>query len=140
MLSLCRKTFLHSCESREWKLSKCNKDHYYITFLVNVYLFKILHTHVYNVHVHVHTHTHTRTHTHTHTHTHYEHMYKHILIIISLHQGGDLFDAIIQCHHLTEATSKRITRDLGHALLYLHGKKIVHRDIKPENIFVSIHA
>ena len=90
------------------------------------------------------THTHTHTHARARAHTHYEHMYKHILIIfsiiISLHQGGDLFDAIIQCHHLTEATSKRITRDLGHALLYLHGKKIVHRDIKPENIFVSIHA
>lgn len=62
----------------------------------------------------------------------------HVLtLLVLLSQGGDLFDAIVHCHHFTEATCKRIVRDLGHALLYLHGKKIVHRDIKPENLFVS---
>lgn len=54
----------------------------------------------------------------------------------SLFQGGDLFDAILYCQHLSESDAMAAMKQLGLALVYLHANMIVHRGIKPENVFV----
>ena len=55
-------------------------------------------------------------------------------------QGSDLFDAILNCQHLSEVDAAAAARQLGMALVYLHANQIVHRDIKPENVFVSSYS
>lgn len=60
--------------------------------------------------------------------------------MLTLAQGGDLFDAITSSAKYTERDASVMVYDLAGALKYLHSIKIVHRDIKPENLLVCVDA
>ena len=49
---------------------------------------------------------------------------------------GDLAPYTVQNGYLGLPTLKSLTRQLLHALAYIHRNGIVHRDIKPENVLV----
>ena len=53
------------------------------------------------------------------------------------HIQGDLYFAILECHHFCESDVAVVMWSLGHALMYLHNHKIVHRGISAESLFVS---
>src|SRR6187455_3438142 len=52
-------------------------------------------------------------------------------------EGESLRDRLNREHQLPLEEALRITRDVGDALVYAHGRGVVHRDIKPENILLS---
>ena len=52
-------------------------------------------------------------------------------------EGESLRDRLSREHQLPLDEALRITRDVGDALAYAHGRGVVHRDIKPENILLS---
>lgn len=53
--------------------------------------------------------------------------------------GGEL-STYLQSHgRISEDMVKTISRQIVHALRYLHKRKITHRDIKPDNILISSH-
>jgi serine/threonine-protein kinase len=52
-------------------------------------------------------------------------------------EGESLHERIKRETQLPVEESLRIAREVGEALAYAHGKKIVHRDIKPANIMLS---
>jgi Ca2+-binding EF-hand superfamily protein/tRNA A-37 threonylcarbamoyl transferase component Bud32 len=60
-----------------------------------------------------------------------------IYIIMTLVEGGDLFQRLTLRHRFDEATAKRIIKNLLEALQYLHERGIVHRDLKLENIMMT---
>jgi serine/threonine protein kinase len=51
--------------------------------------------------------------------------------------GGELSSYLQANGKLSEDTVKNITRQILHALQYLHKRKITHRDIKPDNILIA---
>ena len=52
--------------------------------------------------------------------------------------AGDLFSFVTyNGGSLHETEAALITRQILHALEYLHDRKIVHRDLKPDNILVT---
>ena len=60
-----------------------------------------------------------------------------IYIIMELVAGGEL-SAFMNRHHLVqENMAQSITRQMLHALDYLHRRGITHRDVKPDNILIS---
>ncbi|OMJ92100.1 hypothetical protein SteCoe_5198 [Stentor coeruleus] len=62
---------------------------------------------------------------------------KHILIIMELVEGGELFDRIVKKKVFSEYSASKIVKQLLEATAYLHDLGIVHRDIKPENILLT---
>lgn len=51
--------------------------------------------------------------------------------------GGELSGFMTQQGRIPEVMVKSITRQILHALEYLHKRKITHRDIKPDNILIA---
>lgn len=67
---------------------------------------------------------------------HHEHD-RWIYIIMEYVAGGELSAYLLGNGKIAEDLVKSITRQLLHALQYLHKRKITHRDIKPDNILIS---
>ncbi|KAF2100119.1 Pkinase-domain-containing protein [Rhizodiscina lignyota] len=59
-------------------------------------------------------------------------------IVMELGAGGSLFDRV-RIKKLKEPEARKVFKQLGEALKYLHNRDIVHRDIKPENILFIDH-
>nr|XP_019046837.1 CAMK protein kinase [Kwoniella bestiolae CBS 10118]OCF25767.1 CAMK protein kinase [Kwoniella bestiolae CBS 10118] len=59
-----------------------------------------------------------------------------IHIVSELVTGGDLWNYIMEHHHLEESEVRWIGWQMISGLQYLHEKGIVHRDIKPENVLL----
>lgn len=78
-------------------------------------------------------------------HPHIVHLCRHfnegcsLTLVLEYCSGGDLFDAVVTSHGLSEAASARMLRHLLTALCYLHASMITHRDVKCENILLQ-HA
>ncbi|ERF68986.1 hypothetical protein EPUS_06673 [Endocarpon pusillum Z07020] len=66
-------------------------------------------------------------------HVHEDHAY----IIMELITGGELATYMLKNGPVAEPMVQTITRQMLHALAYLHGRGITHRDIKPDNILIS---
>ncbi|PGH08859.1 CAMK protein kinase [Polytolypa hystricis UAMH7299] len=67
----------------------------------------------------------------------YEHDKRWIYIIMEYVPCGELSTFLNQQKKISEELVKSITRQILHALQYLHRLKITHRDIKPDNILIS---
>ena len=65
---------------------------------------------------------------------------KHILIVMELIEGGELFERIVRKKVFSEYSTSKVIRQLLETLSYLHELGIMHRDIKPENILLSDHS
>lgn len=61
---------------------------------------------------------------------------KHILIVMELVMGGELFQRIVQKKLCSEYVASQIIKQLLEVVSYLHDVGITHRDIKPENILL----
>ncbi|CAG9328952.1 unnamed protein product [Blepharisma stoltei] len=62
---------------------------------------------------------------------------KHMLIVMELVTGGELFQRIVQKKLFSEYAASQIIRQLLEVVSYLHDVGIIHRDIKPENILLA---
>lgn len=62
---------------------------------------------------------------------------KHLFIVMEYMPFGDLAPYALKDGALDLSTLKSMTRQLLHALAYIHRNGIVHRDIKPENVLVQ---
>ena len=60
-----------------------------------------------------------------------------LFFVMPFVDGESLRDLLTREGSLTLAFVSRITRQIGDALDYAHGRGVVHRDIKPENILLS---
>jgi serine/threonine protein kinase len=66
-------------------------------------------------------------------HTHGDYAY----IIMEIVTGGELSTLMHKRGPVPEPMVQTITRQILHALAYLHARGITHRDIKPDNILIS---
>jgi serine/threonine protein kinase len=62
---------------------------------------------------------------------------EHLLIVMELMEGGELYEEIIQRTVFTEKEAAIIVKQLLDALVYLHHRGIVHRDLKLENLLLA---
>ena len=62
---------------------------------------------------------------------------KHLLIIMEIIEGGELFEQIVKRKIFSEYTASQIIKELLEVVGYLHDVGIIHRDIKPENILLA---
>ena len=67
----------------------------------------------------------------------YEERHHHLYIIMEFVPCGDLSKYSSVCRYMKEDLGQSVTRQMCHALRYLHNCGITHRDIKPDNILVS---
>lgn len=51
--------------------------------------------------------------------------------------AGDLFEKLVRLRQYSEQVAARLTRNVLHAVAYMHDVGIVHRDIKPENVMLK---
>ena len=61
----------------------------------------------------------------------------HPYIVLEYAEKGELFDYIVQKHHLSENEASIFFYQLINAVDYIHKNNIAHRDLKPENILLS---
>jgi len=59
------------------------------------------------------------------------------VLVLELAEGGEVFEHIVRDGHYSEADAAAVIRDVGNALIHLHGRAICHRDIKPENLLIT---
>ena len=59
---------------------------------------------------------------------------KHVVLIMELLGGGELFDRIVQNGAYSERDASQHVRKIASALQFMHSQGIVHRDMKPENL------
>eukprot|EP00944_MAST-04C_sp_MAST-4C-sp1_P002188 g2188.t1 len=59
---------------------------------------------------------------------------KHLILMVELCRGGELFDRIAQKEKYDESEAADVVRQIAQALKYLHDHNIAHRDLKPENL------
>ena len=62
-----------------------------------------------------------------------------VYIIMEFVPFGELSSFVHRNGVLTEAMGQNVTRQVLHALQYLHQRGITHRDIKPDNILIAAH-
>ncbi|KAL9111317.1 MAG: hypothetical protein Q9227_004194 [Pyrenula ochraceoflavens] len=62
-----------------------------------------------------------------------------VYIIMEFVPFGELSSFVQRNGVLTEPMGQNVTRQILHALEYLHQRKITHRDIKPDNILIASH-
>lgn len=60
-----------------------------------------------------------------------------VYIIMEFIPGGELSSHISKFGPLSETDGQIVTRQVLHALDYLHKRKITHRDIKPDNLLIA---
>eukprot|EP00944_MAST-04C_sp_MAST-4C-sp1_P012946 g12946.t1 len=65
---------------------------------------------------------------------------RHLILMVELCRGGDLFDRIAQKETYDESEAADVVRQVAQALKYLHDHNIVHRDLKPENLIYKEKA
>ena len=63
-----------------------------------------------------------------------------IFMMLEFAAGGELYKSLRRDGRFPERRAARYAAQVGQALAYLHGKKVMHRDIKPENILVGLHG
>ncbi|KAI3380537.1 hypothetical protein SNEBB_010548 [Seison nebaliae] len=61
---------------------------------------------------------------------------KHIVLILELVKGGELFDYIYEKDHLVEKEASQFLHQILNGIDYIHKRKILHLDLKPENIML----
>lgn len=70
---------------------------------------------------------------------------QHLILILDLNQGPDLFtllserEARCEGKPFTDAEIRHLFRQMANALAWLHRHHIAHRDIKPSNFLISNH-
>ncbi|CAG9325492.1 unnamed protein product [Blepharisma stoltei] len=62
---------------------------------------------------------------------------KHLLIVMEIVEGGELFERIVKKKVFSEYAASQIIKQLLEVVCYLHEVGIIHRDIKPENILLG---
>jgi len=60
-----------------------------------------------------------------------------LFIAMEFLEGGDLLQFILEKGCFSEASARRLFREIAGAVKYLHDRNIVHRDLKPENILLT---
>mmetsp|Transcript_22805 Transcript_22805/g.25384 ORF Transcript_22805/g.25384 Transcript_22805/m.25384 type:complete len:477 (+) Transcript_22805:18-1448(+) len=60
-----------------------------------------------------------------------------IYLVLELVTGGELFDQIINRGAYSERDAANITKQILHAIQYMHENGVAHRDLKPENLLCS---
>src|SRR5262245_23420668 len=58
-------------------------------------------------------------------------------LVMEFVEGETLGDRLAHERRLPEAEAVRIIREVGHALHWAHGRRLVHRDVKPDNILLN---
>ncbi|EKX74157.1 protein kinase domain containing protein [Theileria equi strain WA] len=58
-------------------------------------------------------------------------------IVMDVCYGGELFDEIVRCGHMSEQKASLIIKQVLSGVNYLHKNGIVHRDLKPENLLLD---
>ncbi|CAL1164745.1 unnamed protein product [Cladocopium goreaui] len=60
-----------------------------------------------------------------------------LCLVMEYVPGGDMLQDIIRQGRFLEAHAKRLVKQLGDAMTYVHSRNVVHRDLKPENILLT---
>eukprot|EP00435_Cladocopium_sp_Y103_P033457 s1142_g8.t1 len=60
-----------------------------------------------------------------------------LCLVMEYVPGGDMLQDIIRQGRFLEPHAKRLVRQLGDAMTYVHSRNVVHRDLKPENILLT---
>ncbi|KAJ3407474.1 hypothetical protein HDU80_008658 [Chytriomyces hyalinus] len=63
---------------------------------------------------------------------------EHLILVMDLATGGELFTQIEERGSFTEKDAAEIMRQLLEAVDYLHALGIAHRDLKPENVLLKV--
>ena len=61
----------------------------------------------------------------------------HVLFLMELAEGGDLFDVLNQIYSFSEDQAKFYVASVVLAMEYLHQANIVYMDLKPENVVLD---